>query len=379
LQATAAWRPPRLRKPIATHSRNAEYHAQEVGPQSFAAGGVMPGLQGRENAMKRPLYFVVLALLVAFPALPSRAETPEAAKLFPSRPIRIIVPFPAGGPTDILSRVIAQRMSEDWGQTVLIENRPGANTVIGAQQVARSAPDGYTLLAAMDTTMVMNPATIQNLPYDPFRDFAPVTLAAKNTSLLTVRAEDGPKTIEDLIAHAKAHSGKLNYGAGIITTRLAGYLFNREAGIDVQLVPYKGSAEVVQGLLTGAVDYIIDGVASSLPLIQSGKLRALAKLNSRPLPALPDVQPLSVVAGMPALDDISSWIAIVAPVRTPRPIIDKIQQEVAKMYGDPVLYQRLEKAGINAVSSTPEEFDAFFRREAVRWDKAFKQSGIQLE
>src|ERR1700726_3987452 len=305
---------------------------------------------------RRPSLFIVMALLAMLPTLPAAAEeAADAAKAFPSRPIRIIVPFPAGGPTDILSRVIAQRMSEDWGQPVLIENRPGASTVIGAQQVARAAPDGYTLLAAMDTTLVMNPATIQNLPYDPFRDFAAVTLAAKNTSLLTVRAEDGPNTVEDLIARTKAHSGKLNYGAGIITTRLAGYLFNREAGIDVQLVPYKGSTEVVQGLLTSAVDYIIDGVASSLPLIQSGKFRALAKLNSRPLPALPDVQPLSVVAGMPALDDISGWIAIVAPVHTPRPIVDKIQQEVAKMYADPVLYARLEKAGINPVSSTPDE------------------------
>jgi tripartite-type tricarboxylate transporter receptor subunit TctC len=332
---------------------------------------------------KRLSAFAIVALLALLPALPAGAdETADAAKAFPSRPIRIIVPFPAGGPTDILARVIGQRMSEDWGQPVLIENRPGANTAIGAQQVARAAPDGYTLLAAMDTTLVMNPAAAKNLPYDPFRDFAAVTLAAKNTSLLTVRADDGPrtvKTIGELIAGAKRNAGKLNYGAGIITTRLAGYLFNREAGIDVQLVPYKGSADVVQGLLTGAVDYIIDGVASSLPLIQSGTFRALAKLNSRPLPALPDVQPLSVAAGMPALDDISSWIAIVAPARTPRAVVDKIQQEVAQMYADPVLYERLQKAGINAVSSTPEEFDAFFRREAVRWDKVFKESGIQLE
>jgi tripartite-type tricarboxylate transporter receptor subunit TctC len=329
---------------------------------------------------KRLSVFTILALLAMPPALPSAAEeTADAGKAFPSRPIRIIVPFPAGGPTDILARVIGQRMSEDWGQPVVIENRPGANTAIGAQQVARAAPDGYTLLAAMDTTLVLNPAAIKNLPYDPFRDFAAVTLAAKNTSLLTVRADDGPKSIGELIAGAKRNAGKLNYGAGIITTRLAGYLFNREAGIDVQLVPYKGSAEVVQGLLTGAVDYIIDGVASSLPLIQSGKLRALAKLNSRPLPALPDVPPLSVAAGMPALDDISSWIAIVAPARTPRAIVDKIQQEVARMYADPALYERLRKAGINAVASTPEEFDAFFRKEAVRWDKAFKESGMQLE
>jgi tripartite-type tricarboxylate transporter receptor subunit TctC len=338
------------------------------------------GLHGRENAMKRPFYSIALAVLVLLPGLPATAaEAPQEAKLFPSRPIRIIVPFPAGGPTDILSRVIAQRMSEDWGQPVLIENRPGASTVIGAQQVARAVPDGYTLLAAMDTTLVMNPAAIKNLPYDPFRDFAAITLAAKNTSLLTVRADDGPKTIGDLIGRAKTQSGKLNYGAGIITTRLAGYLFNREAGIDVQLVPYKGSADVVQGLLTGAVDYIIDGVASSLPLIQSGKFRALAKLNSRPLPALPEVKPLAIVAGLPALDDISSWIALVAPARTPRPIIDRIQQEVARMYADPVLYERLEKAGINAVSSTPEEFDDFLRKEAVRWEKAFRESGIQLE
>src|SRR5450631_2621317 len=322
---------------------------------------------------------IVLALLALLSALPAGAQEAVEAKAFPGRPIRIIVPFPAGGPTDILARVMAQRMSEDWGRPVVVENRPGANTVIGAQQVARAAPDGYTLLAAMDTTLVMNPATIKNLPYDPFRDFAPVTLAAKNTSLLTVRADGGPRSIGELIAGAKLNSGKLNYGAGIITTRLAGYLFNREAGIDVQLVPYKGSAEVVHGLLTGAVDYIIDGVASSLPLIQSGKFRALAKLNSRPLPVLPDVQPLSIAARMPALDDISSWIAIVAPARTPRAVIDKIQQEVAKMYADPVLYDRLQKSGINAVSSTPEEFDAFFRKEAVRWEKAFRESGIQLE
>jgi tripartite-type tricarboxylate transporter receptor subunit TctC len=329
---------------------------------------------------KRLSVFAVLALLALLPALPSVAqERADPGKAFPSRPIRIIVPFPAGGPTDILARVIGQRMGEDWGQPVVIENRPGANTGIGAQQVARATPDGYTLLAAMDTTLVMNPAAIKNLPYDPFRDFASITLAAKNTSLLTVRADDGPKSIAELIAGAKRNAGKLNYGAGIITTRLAGYLFNREAGIEVQLVPYKGSAEVVQGLLTGAVDYIIDGVASSLPLIQSGKFRALAKLNSRPLPALPDVPPLSIAAGMPALDDISSWIAIVAPARTPRAVVDKIQQEVAHMYADPVLYERLQKAGINAVASTPEEFDAFFRKEAVRWDKALKESGMQLE
>ncbi len=300
------------------------------------------------------------------------------AQTYPSRTIRIIVPFPAGGPTDIVSRVIAQKMSEDWGQPVVVENRPGADTVIGAMQVAKAAPDGYTLLAAMDTTMVMNPATKTNLPYDPFKDFTSITLAAKNTSLLTVRAEDGPKTIPELIARAKA-SGKMNYGAGIITTRLAGYMFNRAAGIQVQLIPYKGSAEVVQGLLTGAVDYIIDGTASSLPLIKSGKFRPLAKLNNRPLPSLPDVPPLAEAAGMPELEDMSSWIALVAPAGTPRAIVDRLQGKVAAIYADAATNERLVAAGINPVSSTPEEYDAFVRKEAVRWSKAFKESGIKLD
>ena len=315
----------------------------------------------------------VLAALGASALMPLRAQ----AQTYPNRTIRIIVPFPAGGPTDILSRVIAQKMSEDWGQPVVIENRPGADTAIGAVQVAKAAPDGYTLLAAMDTTMVMNPATKTNLPYDPFKDFAAVTLAAKNTSLLTVRAADGPKSIQELIARGK--SGKMNYGAGIITTRLAGYMFNRAAGIKVQLIPYKGSAEVVQGLLTGAVDYIIDGVASSLPLIKSGQFRPLAKLNNRPLPVLPNVPPLAEAAGMPELDDMSSWIALVAPAGTPRAIVDQLQGKVAAIYRDSATSERLIAAGLNPVSSTPEEFDAFFRKEAVRWAKAFKESGIKLD
>jgi len=316
----------------------------------------------------------VVAVLLCALCAPAFAQ-----ESFPNRPIRIVVPFPAGGPTDILSRIVAQKMSEDFAQPVVVENRPGADTALGAVQVARATPDGYTLLAAMDTTLVMNPATKTSLPYDPFKDFAAISLGAKNTSLLTVRAEDGPRTIPELIALGKAKAGSMNYGAGIITTRLAGYMFNREAGIRAQLIPYKGSAEVVQGLLTGAVDYIVDGVASSLPLISSGKLRPLAKLNSRPLPQLPDVPPLSVAAGMPALEDMSSWIAFVAPAGTPRAVVDKLNAAIVRIYADPLTAGKLDKAGINAVSSTPEEFDAFFRKEAVRWEKAFKESGIKLD
>ena len=251
------------------------------------------------------------------------------------------MPFPAGGPTDILARVVAQRLSEVWGQPVVVENQPGANTAIAAARVAKMPADGYTLLAAMDVTMVLNPVTNKTLSYEPLKDFTLISLAAKNTSLLTVRAADGPASVAELVARAKANPGKLNYGAGIITTRLAGLLFNREAGIDVQYIPYNGSAPTVQGLLTGAVDYIVDGTASHVSLIKSGQLRALAKLNSRPLPALPDVRPLSVEAGNPALDDISTWIGFVAPAGTPRTIVDKIAREIAAMYQDPAIAETL--------------------------------------
>src|SRR5260370_11718934 len=212
---------------------------------------------------------------------------------FPTHTIKIVVPFPAGGPTDINIRIIAQRMGEDWRVPVVIENRPGANTAIGAQAVARAEPNRYTLLAALAHTLVMNPAAATGpLSYDPFNDFAAITLTAKNTSLLTVRADGGPRTVKELIARGKA--GRLTYGAGIVITRPPGYLFGQFAGIDVQFIPYKGSSDVVQGLLSGSLEFIVDGAAPSLPLIKGGQFRALAKLNSRPLSQLPDLEPPAV-------------------------------------------------------------------------------------
>jgi tripartite-type tricarboxylate transporter receptor subunit TctC len=317
---------------------------------------------------------LAFALLVLAAATPAAAQ--DAAAGFPNRPIRIVVPFPAGGPTDVNMRIIGQKLSENLGQGVVIENRPGANTGIGAQQVARAAPDGYTLLAAMDTTLVMNPATGTSMNYDPFKDFATVTMTAKNTSLLTVRSADGPQTIQELIARGKQK--QLTYGAGIIITRLAGFQFAKAAGIDVVLVPYKGSSEVVQGLLTGSVDFIVDGIAPSLPLIKDGRFRPLAKLNNRHVSSLPDVKFLGEVTGLP-LPEMSSWIGLVAPAGTPRAIVDKLQREVARVYADPVVADRLEKAGIFPVTTTPDEFDSFFRAEAERWTRVYKESGIKLD
>ena len=325
------------------------------------------------RALLRPIA-IGLTLAAALGA----AHAQDTAANFPNRPIRIVVPFPAGGPTDVNMRIIGQKLSENLGQSVVIENRPGANTGIGAQMVAKSPADGYTLLAAMDSTMVMNPATGASMNYDPFKDFATVTMTAKNTSLLTVRASDGPKTIQELIARGKASQGKLNYGAGITITRLAGQAFAKAAGIEVVLVPYKGSSEVVQGLLTGSVDFIVDGIAPSLPLIRSGQFRPLAKLNNRPLPPLPEIKPLAEASGLP-IDEMSSWIGLVAPAGTPPAIVEKLYREVVKVYADPVVADRLEKAGITAVTTTPAEFDAYFRAEAERWTRIYKESGIKLD
>jgi len=302
----------------------------------------------------------------------------QGVDTYPNRPVRIVVPFPAGGPTDINMRILGQKLSEIWGQGVVIENRPGANTGIGAQMVAKAAPDGYTLLAAMDTTLVMNPATSTPMTYDPFKDFATITLTAKNTSLLTVRAEDGPKTVKELIARGKASTTRLNFGAGIITTRLAGYQFARAASIEVVMVPYKGSTEVVQALLTKSVDFIIDGVSSSLQLIRGGQFRALAKLNERPLSPLPDLPTLAAASGLSELTDMSSWIGFVAPAGTPPSIVEKIHRDVVKVYADAAVAERLDKAGINAVTLPPAEFDAFFRAEAARWTKVYRELGIKL-
>ncbi len=302
------------------------------------------------------------------------AQGADDAKNYPSRAIRMIVPFPPGGPADTIARIVGQKMSEHWSEPVVIENRAGGNTAIGTQLVAKSTPDGYTLLVAMDVTMVMNPLVMPDLPYDPLKDFAPVTLLTKNISLVTVRS-DGPKTIQDLIAKAKANPNTLNMGAGTITSRLGALAFAKAAGIDVTLIPYKGSSDITQGLLTGAVDFALDSASNSLPLIEAGKFRALAKYSNRPLPVLPDVPSLSVAAGLPTIDESSTWIGVVAPALTPKPIIDKLQREVASILADPDLAAKLARAGLFAESSTPEQLNAFVRSESARWGAVLK-SGI---
>jgi tripartite-type tricarboxylate transporter receptor subunit TctC len=319
---------------------------------------------------------VALAALGALGLAPAAAQETTDARTFPGRAIHIVVPFPAGGPADIAARLIGQRMSQDWATPVVVDNRPGANTIIGAQAVARAQPDGYTLLMVIDSTLTMNQYLYRSLPYDPLNDFAPITPTVKSMSLLAVPSATGPGTVKELIARAKASPGKLNYGSGTITSQLMGLLFHKAAGIDIVHVPFKGTPETVQGLLTGSVDLIYAATVVVSPLIESGRIRALAKLDGRRTP-YPELPTLAQAAELRDLDDVSVWLGLVAPKGTPKPIIDKINREVVRILADPDVRQKFDQSGNFAVSSKPEEFAAFIRKEADRWSKVL--AGVDIK
>jgi tripartite-type tricarboxylate transporter receptor subunit TctC len=260
--------------------------------QKMLAGGTM-GWAAR----------ILLPAILAASAC-SAAVADDSSASFPNRPIRMIVPFPAGGPSDIVARVIGQKMSEDWGQPVVVENRPGANTIIGAQAAAKAAPDGYTLFMAIDSTLVMNQFLHKSLPYDPFDDFVPITLTAKTISVLTV-STGGPQTVKELIARAKAQPGRLNYGAGTITAQLMGHLFHKAAGLDIVYVPFKGEAWLRCGLRTSTISMLWvakemrcpNGVRNAgdahdlVALAAHDRMSGTGELRQRAFDPLPEVLP----------------------------------------------------------------------------------------
>ncbi len=301
----------------------------------------------------------------------------QSAQSYPSKPIRMLVPFPPGGPADILARVIGQKMSEGFGQQVIIDNRPGANTIIAADLAAKAPADGYTLLMAIDSTLTMNPTLYTKLPYDPLKDFEPVSLIAIVPAILVVNNSVPVNNVQELIAYAKARPGQVMFGSGTLTMQLAGELFNNMAGIKMTNVPYKGGNVTIAALMGGEVPVLFEGVSTALSNWRSGKVRAIAAMGAKRLPQAPEL-PTVAESGLPGYE-AQVWQSIVVPAGTPRDIIVKLNAELTRIMKLPETRERLSAAGIEPTTSTPEELAAFMRAETVKWSKIIKEIGLKVE
>jgi tripartite-type tricarboxylate transporter receptor subunit TctC len=324
-------------------------------------------------AAHRRLQIVLAALsvLAALAATPVRAE-------YPAKIIKIVVPFSSGGGTDIIARTLAQEISSDLGKSVIIENKPGAGTIIGTQTVAASEADGYTLLLASFAHAV-NPSLNSKLPFDPHKDFAAVSLIARSLNIVVVNPASKIKSIRDLIAEAKANPAKLNYGTfGPGTSaHLAGELFKSMANVSLTMVSYRGAAPAITDLLGGQIDVIFTTVASAASLVGGGQLRALAVTTAERSPAFPDL-PTVAEGGLPGYA-AESWYGLYAPAGTPAPIIERLNKAVAKAVQSPA-FKRLEtNEGLIMVGGSPEELDRYVRDEEARWRKVIKDANIKVE
>jgi tripartite-type tricarboxylate transporter receptor subunit TctC len=301
-----------------------------------------------------------------------------SAQTYPNKPIRLIVPFPAGGAGDVLARILGQKMQESWGQPVLVENRPGGNTIIASEAVARAAPDGHTLLSCWETVAI-NVSLMSKLPYDQIRDFAPISLTASIPLLLLAHNGMPVQSVKDLVAFARANPGKVNFasfGTGS-SSHLAGELFKSTAGIQIVHVPYKGSPPALTDLIGGRVEIFFVGLPPGLPFAKEGKAKALAVTSTKRAPLLPNVPTMEEAGVVPF--EATSWSGILAPAGTPKDIVAKLNGEVNRILKLPEVRDRLAELGFSATPSTPEEFDAFLKAEITKWAKVVKESGARVE
>lgn len=307
------------------------------------------------------------------------------AQTYPTRPIKLIVPFPAGGTTDILARAVGAELTKSFGQSVIVENRAGAGGNIGADIVAKSPADGYTLLMGTVGTHGINQSLYTKLPFDPIKDFAPVTVVATvpNVLVLNVALADKNKItdVRSFINYLKAHPGKLNMASSGNGTsiHLAGELFKADTKTYMLHIPYRGSAQAITDLIGGQADVMFDNLPSSLPFIKSGKLRALGLTSNKASPALPGVQPISKIGGELANYEASSWFGILAPAGTPKEIVNKLQQEISHALSSPAVNAKLVSQGADPVGNTPEQFAAFIKSETAKWAKVVKASGAKID
>jgi tripartite-type tricarboxylate transporter receptor subunit TctC len=316
------------------------------------------------------------ALAVALIVVAAPLSSGQAA--YPTKPVRLVVPFPAGGTTDLLARAAAQKLSEAWGQQVIVDNRPGAAGNIGAELVAKSTPDGYTLLMGTVGTHAINASLYAKMPYDHVKDFTPVILVAGVPNVLVVNPQVPVNTVPELIAYAKANPGKLNFassGSGT-SIHLSGELFKTMTGVQMTHVPYKGSAPALTDLIGGQVQLMFDNLPSSLAFIKAGKLRAIAVTSTARAAALPDVPTVAdTVPGFEA----SSWFGVLAPAGTPRDIVMKINGGTAKWLASPDAKEKLAAQGANVAGGTPEDFAKHIQAETAKWAKVVKESGAKVD
>jgi tripartite-type tricarboxylate transporter receptor subunit TctC len=307
-------------------------------------------------------------------ALPIAAAAQQA---YPTKPIRIISPYPAGGTTDILARLVGAKLTEDWGQQVLVDNRPGGNTVIGSEALVRSAPDGYTLVSIL-TSHVIVPHLVAT-PYDAIKDFTAVATIASTQLVLVVHPSLPAKNLRELIALAKARPGQLNYGSGGsgTVTHLAGEYFNMLAGVKTQHIPYKGSSQALVDVVGGQVQMYFSPPIVALPHIKSGRLRPLAATGDTRISALPQV-PTAAEAGLKGFE-LNIWYGLLAPAATPKPIIEKLSVEIAKVLALPAVKEQLVSQGMTPFGSTPEQFAALIRTDFAKYKRIVSTANIKLE
>jgi tripartite-type tricarboxylate transporter receptor subunit TctC len=303
-----------------------------------------------------------------------------AAQDYPTRPIRIIVPFTPGAGVDIVARAVAQSFTETWKQSVVVDNRPGAGGTIAGEMTAKAAADGYTLMLGNVSTLAIARALNPRLVYDPLRDLAPVTLITTSENVLVVHPSVPAASVKEFIAHAKANPGKLNYGSSGngTTSHLGGAMFASLTGVAMTHVPYKGSGPMLTDLLSGQLQLSFSSVPTALPHIRSGRLRALAVTLLERSPTLPELPTVQEAAGLKGFE-ISLWQGMVAPAATPRAIVAKLQQQIAASLLTPALKDKLSAQGMKAVGNTPEQFSAYIREEIAKWSKVVRETGARAE
>ncbi len=299
------------------------------------------------------------------------------AQGYPNRPIRFIVPFAPGGSTDTLARTIGGKLGEVFGQQVVVDNRSGGNGNIGTDIVAHAVPDGYTILLGYIANLAIGPSLYAKLPYDPVKDFAPVTQVALAPNILVVHPSVPARNFKEFIAYAKANPAKINFASAAVASpgHLSGELLNLAAGIHMQHVPYKGSGQAVIDLVGGQVQAMVSGMSSVMAHIKAGRLRPLAVTGAQRSPAVPDL-PTIAESGFPKFE-ATAWYGVLAPAGTPKPIVTRLHDEIVRALKMPDVKERLEYVGFEIVGSTPEEFGAYIKTEIKKWQPVVKASGVK--